>query len=345
MLAIVSLIAFSGRKTRLLLLVLIILSVADVYTVSVQLEYYQVPQVTQSVANLFKEFDYSYSTQRSQNYFNNSRFSDLASFILGGIGGNTTRDNGLEPYGTVGAWGALYWNTESFTFQDSEASIFRTDTILFSVNDFRSIWIPPSQVVLQLAGYPIANNTAYLSMTGYSEPKLQLFSTLNVLPNENQTARVLGSPNDNGEMVFTSSSDLAGSEMNNPIVKMQNTSVSFTDQRLNFTAIKVEDFSFDALKLLVNTGSNSPTVLYYSDGWSANWHAYVNGSEVPLIRANVGFKAIILPPGTSNISFVYSDLTSEIVIDVAILLGITSFLAVFYLFFRDVALMFERIKR
>ena len=56
----------------------------------------------------------------------------------------------------------------------------------------------------------------------------------------------------------------------------------------------------------MNVFSDKDGILYWADGYDKNWHAYVNGKEVPIYRANINFKAISLPKGNNNISFVYN---------------------------------------
>jgi hypothetical protein len=46
-------------------------------------------------------------------------------------------------------------------------------------------------------------------------------------------------------------------------------------------------------------------ILYWSDGFDEGWRAYVDGKEVPIYRANVNFKAIVLEKGVSHIDFVF----------------------------------------
>jgi hypothetical protein len=46
-------------------------------------------------------------------------------------------------------------------------------------------------------------------------------------------------------------------------------------------------------------------MLYYADGYDSWWQASINGARTPVYRANVNFKAIALPPGTSTVRFTY----------------------------------------
>lgn len=63
------------------------------------------------------------------------------------------------------------------------------------------------------------------------------------------------------------------------------------EQRLNSFAIKVDN--------------KVPGFLYVSDGYDKDWHSYVNGDKVDVIKANVAFKAIHLNKGINNVEFVY----------------------------------------
>ena len=47
--------------------------------------------------------------------------------------------------------------------------------------------------------------------------------------------------------------------------------------------------------------------LYYADVWHPRWKAYVNGAEVPVLKADLAFKAVPIPPGDSEVKFVFRD--------------------------------------
>lgn len=93
---------------------------------------------------------------------------------------------------------------------------------------------------------------------------------------------------------------------------------SFTEYQKSFRggyvtkAINVQDSDFNYSirtynhnSLSVEVSSGKDGVLYWSDGYDKNWHAYINDKEVPVYRANVNFKAIHLPEGLSQVRFVY----------------------------------------
>lgn len=47
-------------------------------------------------------------------------------------------------------------------------------------------------------------------------------------------------------------------------------------------------------------------LLYWAHGYSKDWHAMLNGGEVPISRANLNFMTIWVPPGEHTVSFSYS---------------------------------------
>ena len=45
--------------------------------------------------------------------------------------------------------------------------------------------------------------------------------------------------------------------------------------------------------------------LYFSDGYDEYWHAYLDSKQTTLYRANINFKAVMVPSGTHTIRFIY----------------------------------------
>jgi len=66
----------------------------------------------------------------------------------------------------------------------------------------------------------------------------------------------------------------------------------------------IEKYTYDTCDLKISTDNDG--ILYWADGYDKGWHAYVNKQEVPIYRANVNFKAIAIPKGTSYINFTYN---------------------------------------
>jgi hypothetical protein len=49
-----------------------------------------------------------------------------------------------------------------------------------------------------------------------------------------------------------------------------------------------------ALSVKIALDKPGPAWLVYADGYNSMWKATINGTETPVIRANLGFKAILL---------------------------------------------------
>lgn len=63
--------------------------------------------------------------------------------------------------------------------------------------------------------------------------------------------------------------------------------------------------SYDYNSFTMQAAADNPGFLYWADGYDKGWHAYIDGKEVPIYRANINFKAINIPAGNSNINFTY----------------------------------------
>ena len=70
--------------------------------------------------------------------------------------------------------------------------------------------------------------------------------------------------------------------------------------------IAVEEFSANHITVRVNAATgNRPRWLYYADAWHPFWKAFVNGHEIPVLRANLGFKAVPIPAESTSVTFQY----------------------------------------
>lgn len=71
--------------------------------------------------------------------------------------------------------------------------------------------------------------------------------------------------------------------------------------RFSYSVVDLD--GYDSFHMDVYTETKG--ILYWSDGFDERWHAYVNGQEVPIYRANVNFKAIVLQEGANRIYFAF----------------------------------------
>jgi hypothetical protein len=81
--------------------------------------------------------------------------------------------------------------------------------------------------------------------------------------------------------------------------------------------------------------SEEAGLLYWADGYDKWWEAYINGKEVPVYRANYNFKAIALPKGENNVSFVYNPVLFKVALFVFYGVFIISIVAALVVFRKD----------
>lgn len=299
------------RQAIVVCSLLLIVHVLDVVSLKTQLEYTRVPQVTQNVTDLFKTYDYKFVMERSQDYYSNQRFATQAPFIFG------------EPQS------GLNWPTDSFDFFDPAASIFRTDQSLKVVDEFHQVWAPRTVSGL---GWPIPEATAYRKLSGFQFPKLQVFSALHLLPTDKEVTEVLAAPQFAGDILLASRADAAWSQTSSLTVRESKEEVVLgANERLNDAVVSVEAFTFDTLRLQVDTHSSTASVLYYADAWHPKWRASVNGKTTPVIKTNLGYKSIVLPPGESEVVFTFGDWRGKWLQNAIIALGILATVGILYL--------------
>jgi hypothetical protein len=66
---------------------------------------------------------------------------------------------------------------------------------------------------------------------------------------------------------------------------------------------RILDLRGDRVRL--EAAVDRPAYLVLVDTWAKGWRATVDGVETPLLRANVGFRAVLLPPGRHRVEMVY----------------------------------------
>jgi hypothetical protein len=62
---------------------------------------------------------------------------------------------------------------------------------------------------------------------------------------------------------------------------------------------------FDVNTLKVKTDFSVPRILVYNDSYTSSWKAYLDGTQVELLRVNGAFKGIRVPAGSHTAEFAY----------------------------------------
>lgn len=66
--------------------------------------------------------------------------------------------------------------------------------------------------------------------------------------------------------------------------------------------------SYSPNKVIIETNTNKPALLFLSDNYYKNWKVKINGKEGKIYRADYSFRAVIVPKGDSKVEFNYSGL-------------------------------------
>jgi hypothetical protein len=80
-----------------------------------------------------------------------------------------------------------------------------------------------------------------------------------------------------------------------------------SEMATNITRVEVQVESFSAHQIVCETEAAEPAMLVVAQSYYQNWHAFVDGIETPIYRANYAFQAIQIPAGKHRVEFRYID--------------------------------------
>jgi hypothetical protein len=80
----------------------------------------------------------------------------------------------------------------------------------------------------------------------------------------------------------------------------------------NKTSARVSNSHFENQSVDADIEAAEPSLVVVSQTYYHDWHAYVDGHETPLLRANHAFQAIQVPAGRHQIRLIYKDRAFEI---------------------------------
>lgn len=80
---------------------------------------------------------------------------------------------------------------------------------------------------------------------------------------------------------------------------------AYLDDCRSRKAQAVDDFSYDSYSFTAHTSYEEDRVVFFSVPHEAGWSAEVNGAPADILKANIGFMAVRVPAGESEITFSY----------------------------------------
>jgi hypothetical protein len=73
------------------------------------------------------------------------------------------------------------------------------------------------------------------------------------------------------------------------------------ESRSSSGTTQVEEFSSNRIKIRAVVEGAAPAWLVYADAWHPDWKARIDGRNEPIVRANLGFKAVRVEPGAAHV--------------------------------------------
>lgn len=271
-------------QKKFLVNVLLILVAIDLFSYKYSLIVTRMPRVSKRVIDLFAPYKYDFPVQRFRDTFM-----------------HVDKNERISAFYTAHFWGSQYDTVELFFYTDTVLSRYRTDFLLKAIYDFR----------YTAMSFPNNTHRVYQKYAGDRYSKLGVFSTLHLVADETDMGKIFAMKDSTGDMLFSTTQDVEGLKKHIPakLIRYQN-SHDFTNQHDRIAAnIEPVEFSSNAFKLKVNVQgpADGSCFLYYADGYHPHWHADVNGKKTPVIRANIGFKAVLIPYGESEVTFQFGN--------------------------------------
>jgi hypothetical protein len=344
--AAVGIVAAAAMRARVLPaalgVALVLLQAIDVYSYRIsQFEDHMVP-IDAAYRQLFAFGERPYAEQRTRNPMRSFAFRIVASGFSQPIERQwydvCTASSAIHCYYNFRDTreGVYYDTVEPFAGLDPCRSIFRIDYWLPGVDLFyRAVTDLPLHDLSALpAGYetgtiyfPI-NNVPLDKAIGCGFPKLQLFSSVAVMQNEDAMAALIRDPKYRGDLLLTTASDYAAYLRRQHAAAVLSPDEVLPEVRPTAAArvpgrVRILNVTANTVVVQATPASTAgPYWLYFADAWHPFWHAYVNGVETPVLRANFGFKAVRIPSGSATITFVYRSalLTAALTVAIALLL-------------------------
>jgi len=92
--------------------------------------------------------------------------------------------------------------------------------------------------------------------------------------------------------------------------------------------VRVTEYGLNRVRM--ETEAPNATILRFADLYFPGWHAAVDGAETPILRADHGFRAIVVPAGAHRVVWSYESdaLRLGTAISIAAVAGIAFLLGV-----------------
>ena len=149
--------------------------------------------------------------------------------------------------------------------------------------------------------------------------KVRLRSRGIICPDVASTARVLTAPAYRGQVALLTENrarpGMASSALSSVATSPCDASTLTPAENPSGPAgsVHVAGFTSNRAEFDVENQTASPLVMAYSDSWSGHWEATVDGKRAEVLRSDLAYKAVVVPPGKTRVVFAYRDRLAELV--------------------------------
>ena len=340
--SIFAMLAINGAgRGRVVVFALLALHIIDVYSYRTVHFRDHMVRVDSDYWNLFRFRPTEFAPHRMLNYFDSENFPKISSYLSPSFGGSVNRqwfNNCVKSDGKSECWfpegleyGTFYITVEPFLGIDPCRSIFRSDYWLPGIDKvYRAkMGMPIDNPRIMPPGYETREivfprrDAAFNKIIACEFPKLQLLGELSIAQSEEDLSRSILKSKPGDDLLHSTQKDydLFRTAISADVEKPSGMTDKADESRdvrdgLSLPRMSKRHVEFDNSVEVSEFTANSVTVhvnddpknhwLYFSDAWHPFWRAYVNDKEVPILKANFGFKAVELPSGKAVVKFVYS---------------------------------------
>ena len=143
--------------------------------------------------------------------------------------------------------------------------------------------------------FPLRHPAA-AKFSGVTEEKIQFFSSAYTVANEEGLAALITNPHYSGNILFLSPDRNAPAEN----ARSWSKNLDLSENARLTLAYQVLRFDANRLRLSIHV-PEKPTWMFYSDVWHPSWKATINGHKIPIYKANLAYKAILLKKGPNDV--------------------------------------------
>ncbi len=151
------------------------------------------------------------------------------------------------------------------------------------------------------------------AIAGFRESKIRFLARAIVCPDTDSTTELLANPAYHGQAALLTG-DLSDQSLRLAVSPCEPGALTASDAPSASTpTARNSSFSSNQAEFDVENPTSASFVMTYSDTWSDHWRARINNKDAQVLRSDLAYKAVVIPPGRVRVQFQYRDRWAEIV--------------------------------